>query len=113
VPRQDAEGLAQDRGRDLRPLRGVRRGDLGEAPRGAPRDHALHPLQRGPGARREGLRLSARAFAQTVKTRACAAGVAVLLGCAAAPPPPPPTPVPTADPPAPPSVTVAAAEPPP
>ena len=44
----------------LRQLRGVRGGDLAQAPRGAARDDALHPLQGGPGARREGLRLSAR-----------------------------------------------------
>ena len=44
----------------LRRLRRVRRGDLDQAPRSAPRDDALHPLQRGSGARGKRLRLRRR-----------------------------------------------------
>ncbi len=52
------EKVFLDKIEKLRHLRGVRRGDLGEAARGAPRDDALHSLQRGPGTDRERLRLT-------------------------------------------------------
>ena len=45
-------------------VRGVRRRDLRQAPRGAPGDDALHPLQGRPGADREGLLVSARRFSR-------------------------------------------------
>ena len=63
----------------LRHLRGVRRGDLGQAPRGAPRDDALHPLQRGSGARREGLRLRRRAARERAHRAAASRADSVAL----------------------------------
>ena len=54
------KALREDRGRQLRHLRGVQRRDLDQAPRSASGDHALHPLQRGSGAHGEGLHLRRR-----------------------------------------------------
>ena len=83
-----AEGARQDRGRLVRHLRGVRRRDLDQAPRSAPRDDALHPLQRGPGAHGKGLRLSAsgalrRALAPLRPVRSGLRGVLAGARCGA------------------------------
>ena len=65
----------------LRHLRAVWRADLDQAPRGAPGDDALHPLQRGPGAHREGVRLRTASGGAGGPLRSAPTCVASWRGC--------------------------------
>ena len=85
LPPEDRPRAREDKGRELRRVRAVRRADFAETPRGATRDDAVHPLQGRPGANRKGLRLASEEATATAAMHSSTSGpypCSLLVGAA-------------------------------